>query len=189
MSAFEFFFSFYGLILGLSVVEVITGLVRVFKQRQRVRIGWLTPMLALFVLLDISSFWLAAWFSMQDLDVSYRMIFIGLVIAGIYYAAASLVTPGDPAEWPDFDDFYDSHKRYVLAGIAIANFMAFEVVRMLSDGGVMAWLAGNADPRVWIQLILNYLLLLLLILIRNRRINIALLGFGIGMYLLTAVIA
>lgn len=189
MSAFEFYFSFYGLILGLSVVEIITGLLRVLKHRQRARIGWLTPMLALFVLLDISSFWLAAWNSMQGLDVSYRLIFIGLVIAGIYYAAASLVTPDDPAEWPDFDDFYDGHKRYVLAGVAITNFLAFEVIRMLSDGGLLTWLAGFADPTVATTFLLNYALLLLLALIRNRRINIALLAFGIGMYLLTAVVA
>lgn len=188
MSAFEFFFSFYGLILGLSVVEIITGLVRVLKQRQRVRIGWLTPLLALFVLLDISSFWTAAWGTMQDLDVSYRLIFIGLVIAGIYYAAASMVTPDEPAEWPDFDDFYDNHKRYVLAGVAIANFMAFEVVQMLSEGAA-AWLAKFDSPVAFVAVFLNYCTLLALALIRNRRINLALLGFGVAMYLITAVVA
>ena len=47
MSAFEFFFGFYGLILGLSVVEVVTGFSKVLKQRRRIRIGYLTPMLAL----------------------------------------------------------------------------------------------------------------------------------------------
>ena len=74
MDAFEFFFSFYGLILGLSVVEVITGLMRVFKQRRKVRIGWLTPMLGLVLLLDVTSFWTIAWGTMRDLEVSYRLL-------------------------------------------------------------------------------------------------------------------
>ena len=188
MSAFEFFFSFYGLILGLSVVEVITGLVRVLKQRRRVRIGWLTPLLALFVLLDIASFWIGAWSTMQDVKVSYGLIFVGLVIAGIYYAAASLVTPDDLGEWPDFDDFYDRHKRWVLGGVVIANFLAFEFVRMISDGGLAAWAARFAVPSVWISVLFNYVLIILLMFVRNRRANIVFLAFGVGMYLVTAIV-
>ena len=51
MSAFEFFFSFYGLLLGLSVAELVGGFARVLHEKQRIRFGWLTPMLGIFVLL------------------------------------------------------------------------------------------------------------------------------------------
>lgn len=57
MSAFEFFFSFYGLVLGLSVAVIATGVARAFKHRKTVKIGWKTPMLALFVAFDIATFW------------------------------------------------------------------------------------------------------------------------------------
>ncbi len=57
MSAFEFFFSFYGLILGLAVVEVLTGFSRAMRARTRIRLGIVTPLLALFILLDLISFW------------------------------------------------------------------------------------------------------------------------------------
>ncbi len=57
MSAFEFFFSFYGLLLGLSVAELVGGFARVLHERQRVRFGWLTPLLALFVAVDLVTFW------------------------------------------------------------------------------------------------------------------------------------
>lgn len=59
--SFEFFFSFYGLLLGLSAAEVAKGLANALGARERIRIGWLTPMLAGFLLLDIASFWLFAW--------------------------------------------------------------------------------------------------------------------------------
>jgi len=36
MSPFEFFFSFYGLILGLSVAVMATGAARAFKHRKAV---------------------------------------------------------------------------------------------------------------------------------------------------------
>ncbi|CAN5169608.1 hypothetical protein BH10PSE1_BH10PSE1_18280 [soil metagenome] len=187
MSAFEFFFSFYGLILGLSVAEVITGLVRVFKTRERVRIGWLTPLLGLFVLLDVASFWNSAWGSMQGVEVGYGLLVMGLFISGVYFAAASLVTPDDPDQWPDFDAYYDRHKRYVLAGVFIANLLANVVVDILLQGGA-AWLANHREPMVWLAIGLYNLTLLLLVLIRDRRVNIALLSFVIALYGVSAIV-
>lgn len=61
MSAFEFFFSFYGLLLGLSVAELVGGFARVLHQKARVRFGFLTPLLAVFVAVDIATFWNQAW--------------------------------------------------------------------------------------------------------------------------------
>ena len=60
MSDFEFFFSFYGLLLGLSVAEVAQEFSRTLRSRRRIRIGWLTPLLGVVVMLDISSFWVLA---------------------------------------------------------------------------------------------------------------------------------
>ena len=45
MSAFEFFFSFYGLILGLSVAELLGGFARTLNRNPRPRFGLLTPLL------------------------------------------------------------------------------------------------------------------------------------------------
>ena len=61
MSAFEFFFSFYGLLLGLSVAALVNGLAQLLHERERVQFGWLTPALALFVALDVVTFWSQAW--------------------------------------------------------------------------------------------------------------------------------
>lgn len=42
MDRFEYVFSLIGLLPGLSLVEVIGGLVKARKARTRVKIGWLT---------------------------------------------------------------------------------------------------------------------------------------------------
>ena len=80
MSGFEFFFSFFGLILGLSVVEVITGFGKVLRRRDRIRLGWVTPLLAVFVLLDVASFWSISWIRMQGVEPSYLLLLIGLMV-------------------------------------------------------------------------------------------------------------
>lgn len=185
MSAFEFYFSFYGLILGLSVAELITGLIRVFKQRQRVRVGWLTPMLGLFVLLDVASFWSGAWGTMQNLQVSYGLLVVGLIIAGLYFAAASTITPDDIGQWPDFDEYFDKHKAFVAACILITNVLAnVGVPLMLGASDVVG---KPQEPTAWVLVGLYNALLLGLILIRNRWASGALLALLIAIYGMAAV--
>jgi hypothetical protein len=60
LSAFEFFFTLYGLVLGLSVVEIVAGISRLAHDSRGVRIGVLTPLLALALLTDLAGFWLSA---------------------------------------------------------------------------------------------------------------------------------
>ena len=57
MDAFNFAFSLFAIVLGLSLVEVLTGFARALKRRRVVHLGWLTPMAAIFVMLDLTSFW------------------------------------------------------------------------------------------------------------------------------------
>ena len=66
MSQFEFVFSLFGLLLGLSIAEVMSGFGKAVKARSRLRIGWLTPLLGVLVMLDLTSFWTIAW-SMREL--------------------------------------------------------------------------------------------------------------------------
>jgi hypothetical protein len=93
MSAFDFFFSFYGMVLGLSVAVAATGLATAIQHRKTIRVGWLTLLLALFVALDIATFWDAAWHTFRDAPYSYGMLVIGLTIALVYFIASSLVFP------------------------------------------------------------------------------------------------
>ena len=91
MSAFEFYFSFYGLALGLSVAVVATGLATAIQHRKAIRIGWLTPLLALFVGLDIATFWDAAWHTFRDAPFSYGMLVIGLAIAILQLISGNVI--------------------------------------------------------------------------------------------------
>lgn len=121
MSAFEFFFSLFGLILGLAVATVIGGLSDVLRERKRIPIGWLTPMLAVFVLADLSSLWVNAWSGMANIQVAFGPFVAALIVAGIYFFAASMVFPKTVNDWPSLDDYYMGHHRWVLGGVLTAN--------------------------------------------------------------------
>lgn len=123
MSDFEFLFALYGLLLGLSLAEILGGLARAIEARIRpgvtIRVGWLTPLLAIFVLLDLLSFWSSAWTSRAYLSVSSHALFGVMSFAGAYYLAAALVFPRQADEQPDFDDHFFRVRRIVL-GILLA---------------------------------------------------------------------
>ena len=119
MSGFEFAFTLFGLLLGLALTEGLSGLARAIKARHRVRIGWATTLLGLFVACDVVSFWMYGWAMRDQLKVSWPLMFGGFVVTGIYYVCASLVFP-EEAE-TDFDAHFDRTRPLVLGGILVCN--------------------------------------------------------------------
>jgi uncharacterized membrane protein len=118
MDDFEFMFALYGLMLGLSIAEVLSGLARSIEDklhsRPDLRIGWLTPLLAVFVLLDLLSFWNAAWTVRPLVKVSGESLLLVTIFAGAYYMAARLVFPRDLAGVTDLDQHFFRIRRIVL---------------------------------------------------------------------------
>lgn len=145
MSAFEFFFSFYGLLLGLSVAELVGGFSRLLHERHRIRFGWLTPLLALFVALDLATFWNQAWRFFRGAPFNPALLLIGLVIAATFYVAASVTFPRVTAEGVetriDLDDHFWAHRRVVFGCILAANAMVWVLLALL----------GLVDP-AWAEL-------------------------------------
>ncbi|MGO4410134.1 MULTISPECIES: hypothetical protein [unclassified Brevundimonas] len=151
MSAFEFFFSLFGLILGLAIAVVIGGLSDVLRERTRIKIGWLTPMLAVFILIDLSSVWVNAWSGLADIEVAYGPFVAALVVAGVYYFAAGMVFPKVATDWASLDEYYMGHYRWVLGGVMAANLG----LMLIETAATQAWAAlplhfvGSPVTAVW----------------------------------------
>ncbi|HUH09756.1 MAG TPA: hypothetical protein VLZ73_04330 [Brevundimonas sp.] len=137
MSAFEFFFSFYGLLLGLSVAELVGGFARVLHERERIRFGWLTPALALFVAIDIATFWNQAWVIFRGAPFNTFLLLISLMIAATFYVAASVTFPRVSAEGAherlDLDTHFWAHRKLVFGCILAANLIVAVMVIILGQ--------------------------------------------------------
>ena len=110
MTDYEFIFALYALLLGLSLVEILSGLGRTLELRfasdgggERFSIGWLTPLLAGFVILDLLSFWMFSWTVRDVMAVNPATLLAVVGFASAYYLAARLVFPGDPERFRDLD--------------------------------------------------------------------------------------
>jgi hypothetical protein len=183
MSAFEFVFSLFGLLLGFSLVEVLGGLGKVLKSRRHIRPGWLTPLLALFVMIDITSFWMWAWLAREGIPANAASLFTGLFICGLYYLAAVLVFPDDPAERGELDSHFFEQKAKVLAGVLACNVLAY-CARAWAQGGF----GVNYSPWDWSALAAYFTVLTTAIFVRGQRWNAACLALLILLYAADAVV-
>jgi hypothetical protein len=132
MSGFEFIFSLFGLILGLALAEGLGGLARALKASHRVRIGWPTALLGLFVSCDVVTFWMYGWSLRDLLPLSWPVLFGGFLVTAIYFVAASLVFPDDPEAWDDLNAHFDKHRRKVIGGILLCNIALLATVIVLA---------------------------------------------------------
>lgn len=180
MDNFSFYLSYYGLILGLSVTQVASGFLNAIGARHRVQIGWLTPALAIFIFLDITSFWIFAWAIRDSIRVSWGSMYLGLLIALVYFVASGLVFPRNIDEWPDLDAYYWKHKRLVIGGILIPNLISMTQISVYHpakvDLGFMLNLATYWPP------------VILLLFSRRKWQDLTLLGILILGYVVTAFI-
>lgn len=183
MSAFEFYFSFYGLALGLSVAVIATGLATSIQHRKAIRIGWLTLLLALFIGLDIATFWDAAWHTFRDAPFSYGMLVIGLAIALLYFVAASLVFPHQIVNGMNLDDHFWANKKVVLLLTFGANLLMVivAVLQILDQPRAMEIISTYA-----VTLVLYIALIVPAAFTRSKKLYGFLIGLHVLIYLVIA---
>jgi hypothetical protein len=174
MSAFEFFFSFYGLLLGFSVAELVGGLARVLHDRRNVRFGVLTLLLAIWVAVDIATFWVQAWAIFRNAPFNFALLVLGLVVASVFYVAATLVFPRDVKATPNLDDHFWAHRTLIMLCVLGANvLMGLTYITLLSANGELERLAGGFR---WLGIALFMLGTLAAAFARSRAVVIVLLS-------------
>jgi hypothetical protein len=174
MDAFGFVFSLFGLLLGLSLAEVLSGFARALRHRRFIHLGWLTPLVAVFVMLDLASFWGWAWQARDYITPHYYVLVIGLVVSSLYYLAASVIFPSDFSDRTDFDGHYMQHRRQVLGAVFLCN--------LVGQGWAIIAFASTVRTDSWIGLALYYLLITVAIITSSRKLGIAALAGLICIY-------
>ena len=174
MDKFAFFFGFYGLILGLAVAELLNGLGALVRTGELRRLRAQTGLLALFLLLVISATWIDAWDSLRSVSLDFEDLWAPILIAILYYLAAVVTFPKNPAEWPSLDDYYVKRESFV-AGLMLAN--EFVVNYTFRNIWIDDYLHNRPDFWGWL---LPYnvaikLAFIALIFVKGRRANIAVL--------------
>ncbi len=184
MDDFEFVFTLYSLLLGLSMVELLSGLGRAIETRfaaeeshKKFAIGWLTPLLAIFVMLDLLSFWSAAWVARSDIAVSNTALLIVAAFASVYFLAARLVFPSHPEGFANLDVHYFRVRRIVLGLLLVL--LAAQLGYYLSRPDLSANLM-RTDAQIMTVVLVA--LMAAAMWVKDRRWSIAILAVLIARY-------
>jgi cytochrome bd-type quinol oxidase subunit 2 len=121
MSDFEFLFALFGLMFGLIVAELAVKLADALDSNHERPIGILTPALAFLLLTDVTAFWLYIWGERRTLMVAWPTVFSGVLLATLYFIAASLVFPRTNRNWSNLDDHYWARKKVVAGAMLFVN--------------------------------------------------------------------
>jgi hypothetical protein len=171
---FSFFFSFYGLILGLAVTELLTGFGNVVRAGALKKLGAQTALLAIFTLLVICATWIDAWTSLQAVTLDLEGLWAPILIAILYYLAATILFPRNPADWTSLDEYYAQRKRFVVGLMLAAEFTVNWTFRSVF---IADW--QHDRSHFWLHSVLfNSLIKLAFVALffaRGRRANIAVL--------------
>jgi hypothetical protein len=166
----------FGLLIGLTLVEIAVKFADAIDAHGRRPIGLLTPLLACFVLIDVAGYWLFAWSLRDLLHVRWRIVFIGLSVAMIYYFSASMIFPRSEGAWKTLDEHYWARKRLAIGGV------------LLVQGATMAWQLTRAVPALddywfWFYQLPYFIPMAALLFTRSRRVDIMLFAVLIGVQL------
>lgn len=193
MTGFDFAFALFSLVLGLALAENIGGFARAMRlaaaaragKAHGIRIGFLTPLLAILVTMSQLSLWHQGYAVRNGLPFSYLTLLAIVAVVGTYYLFSSLVWPQDPGEWPDFDDYYDQHNRLILSGILAINVgvtIGIDPYTPANTPAQDAIIEAGGLELAGYAMILTLLLTVILIFVKNRLLN------GIGLALIIAAI-
>ena len=173
MSDFEGIFGLLSLMFGLIVAELAIKFADAIDSHGERPVGILTPALAFLVLTDVTSFWLWVWGARKVLEINWPTVFGGVLLAFVYFLAASLVFPRTSRGWTHLDDHYWSRKRLVVAGMLLANTVMI---------GSMLTRATPAWNDWWFYFNFGGYLVALagLVLSRSRRLDYVFLVWAIG---------
>lgn len=163
MTPFQYYFSFFTLLIGLAVAAVARGFGTLWQSRRSTRVGYLTPLLAAFLLLDMCRFWLALWTRQEIAALDAVALASVLCVTLPYVFATTIMFPAVPGDWDSLDDYYVTHSRAVFVSLLIAKIAGYAF-----DAVLFGWQPRWADAP-GIALVL--LPILLLAWLRSARVH------------------
>lgn len=171
MNQFEFFWAFYGLLLGLAVAELLGGFAALLRESAPPRLGVVTPLLGLHILVEMLANYVDAWSMFRGVGVSLAELAVPTFIGLLYYVAAVIIVPRQLSDWASLDDYFEKRRKWIVGTLLLAN-------ATVSAAAIPSWLARFAEDAAWAgvyvvqvgSLLGAYVLLMLT---RSRRLSVA----------------
>jgi hypothetical protein len=134
MSNFELFMSFFGLLLGLAVAELMSGFANLARAKDRPKIGVITPVLGVVIFLSIMVSLLDAFRKLQDVPISLIGFALPTLIGIAYFVAAIAAVPRDQGSWESLDDYFFERRTWTAGMLLAASVLTLGIELRFTTG-------------------------------------------------------
>ena len=129
MDRFGFFFTFYGLILGLAVAELLGGFAGMVRAHALKKLEAQTALVALLTFILICATWVDAWNMDRSITLNFGDLWAPILVATFYYLAAAVIFPRDPGQYPHLRAYFAARRKFVIGLLFAAELVDFYVNR------------------------------------------------------------
>ena len=153
LDRFSFFFSFYGLILGLAVAELLSGFAGMVRAHALKKLEAQTALTALLTLTAIVATWVDAFSMERSLTLDFRDLWAPIVLAIIYYLAAAVISPRDVRQHAHLRAYFAARRKFVIGLLFAAELVDLYVNRAyymdtyIHDPAAFSGLAASLQRR------------------------------------------
>lgn len=167
--------------LGLAVAELLGGFAALLRVSAPPRLGVVTPLLGLHIMIEMLANYVDAWKIFRDVGVSLAELALPAFIGLLYYVAAVIIVPRQLSEWVSLDDYFDKRRKWIVGTLLLAN-------ATVSAAFTPSWFARFPEDGAWAgvyvlqvgSLLAAYIFLLLT---RSRRLSVVAILFLMVWYL------
>lgn len=181
MDEFGFVLALIALLLGLALTEMARGLASAVKARRRLSLGWLTPLAALLISLDIATLWANLWAWREIMDADSLTLIVATLLCLGYYLAASFVFPDTMTEGMSLDDWFMANRRFSLGGTLALSFV-FSIIQHVAGVKPVPPLDIIVIAERYWGWLLYVVIHLLFLFSSNRKLILAAMTFNLAMY-------
>lgn len=167
--------------LGLAVAELLGGFAALLRESAPPRLGIVTPLLGLQILIEMLANYVDAWSLFQGGGVSVAELAVPTFIGLLYYVSAVIIVPRQLSEWVSLDDYFDKRRKWIVGTLLLVN-------ATVSAAFIPNLLARYAENGVWAGVYVVQVGSLLgaytvLLLTRSRRLSVVAILFLMLWYL------
>lgn len=119
MSGIEFLFSFYSLLLGLAVANVVTGFAESWQMRARTSLGLSTLLLGLLILFRAAQQWLSVSGASATLTMDAWNVLTSMGMALPYIFISRAMLPREHDNCTHLDDYYLQNSRALMLALLV----------------------------------------------------------------------
>jgi len=148
VTAFDYLFTFYGLLLGIAVANVAIGFADMWRDCGRFAVGYCPPLLGSIVMLGGMNIWLTMWHVRQDVAVGAWQMLAATGVAMPYVFTSRAMFPGAERESErSLEEHYLRHRKLILLVMTVPPVMSL-ISKILLDrvwdhGWELEWIVAR----------------------------------------------